>query len=113
VPTFVSVDVPNGELHMELLEGFRRIEEVLDEEELPDATVTELLDRLLEMMAGLDRVGVAHCDVGKENVLAQWAADGRLELKLVDFGLSKTEEEEESSGRGYVAYLTSRSKRGY
>lgn len=108
VPTFISVDVAHVELHMELLQGFRKISDVFSHQELrcakdglPDATVTELMDRLLEMVAGLDRVGVAHCDLSEENVLARRTADGQLQLKMVDFGLSTTEEQEESSGRGF------------
>jgi hypothetical protein len=103
VPEFISHDAPNMELHMELMTGFRPILELkhASDELLVDEMVTEIADGLLEMMAALDRVGVAHCDVSDQNVLYREADDGRLELKLVDFGLSTTEELETANGRGY------------
>lgn len=59
------------------------------------------MDHLLEMMAALDRVGVAHCNVSEESVLCRVAEGGQLELKLVNFELSTTDVMEKASGRGF------------
>jgi hypothetical protein len=57
--------------------------------------LTRIMTGLFEMLAAMDRAGVAHCDISTGNVLCRKGPAGKLEFKMVDFGLSTTEQESE------------------
>lgn len=105
VPKFLGADERRFALHMEELKGYRRISDVIGKEGTGVAPSNKMLksiaSELFSVIAALDFVGVAHCDISSGNVLCRLDEKGKPHLKLVDFGLSTTEEDEEKSGRDW------------
>jgi serine/threonine protein kinase len=105
VPEFCYADEPQLALHMEKLSGYVPLFDAFGLEVWGDRpTDAELMDiagKLFDAAAALDRVGVAHCNINGDNVLCREDNGGELDIKLVGFGMSTTEDYEEQSDRGW------------
>lgn len=74
-------------LVMELLVG-RTLRETMRGGLLPFAKVVEIVAELLSVLAVAHREGVVHRDIKPENVMLLTEPDGRVRVKLFDFGLA-------------------------
>lgn len=92
-PNIVTVfDVSGDEegifIVMELLEGGDLAQWLLRERmSLPD--FTQLAEQLLEALIAAHAQSILHRDIKPENIRVQRAPTGRLQVKLIDFGLAR------------------------
>lgn len=74
---------------LERLSG-RSLESLLKEERrLPPERATLLIRQALVGLAAVHRAGIVHRDMKPENIFLHELPDGRLQVKLLDFGISK------------------------
>ncbi|MCA9857803.1 MAG: serine/threonine protein kinase, partial [Dehalococcoidia bacterium] len=92
---------PDGAIFviMELLEGEdlgRRLDRQLEEEDgdpwLPDEELQAYVPQMLDGLAAAHAAGVIHRDLKPDNVFLARRDDGRVILKLLDFGIAKNVE---------------------
>jgi serine/threonine protein kinase len=74
---------------MELLEGQSLSDYVAAQGPLPHATVAELMRQLGSALAVAHRAGVVHRDLKPANLFLTRDHDGRMQLKVLDFGIAK------------------------
>jgi len=89
IVTIHSVEEADGIhfLTMELVEG-KTLSQLIDEEDLADERFSELAGTLAEALGAAHDKGIIHRDLKPGNVMI--TGDGRV--KILDFGLSKTED---------------------
>lgn len=78
---------------MEFIDGVSLSELIATRTLSPDATV-ELGLQLLAALAALHARGVVHRDIKPENVMLERSVDGTINAKILDFGISKTDDKE-------------------
>ena len=84
-------------LAMELVEG-QTLEEVLRDGPLQPAHALEILTQVAAALAAVHEVGLVHCDLSPRNVMVT-ARGGRLEAKVLDFGIARSVDLADRSGR--------------
>lgn len=84
-------------LVMELLEGEGLDARLERETKLPLAEALGILEDVLAALEGAHHVGIVHRDLKPANVFLAKQADGKLWVKLLDFGLARKEEKREVS----------------
>lgn len=75
-------------LSMDLIAGGSLATLLEDHPALPEGTVAELLDQLLQALVAVHAAGVVHRDVKPANLLLEPTGDGRPHLRLADFGIA-------------------------
>ncbi|MBN1774641.1 MAG: serine/threonine protein kinase [Deltaproteobacteria bacterium] len=83
---------------MELLEGETLQEMLKRETVLPPALAVSIMLQVLDGLAAAHRAGILHRDMGPSNVFLVPKADGKLRIKLLDFGLARPLLAEDASG---------------
>ncbi|MEC8653561.1 MAG: serine/threonine-protein kinase [Planctomycetota bacterium] len=85
-------------LAMELVEG-QTLEEVLLDGPLPPEQALEILLQVSAALSAVHEVGLVHCDLSPRNVMVT-ARSGRLEAKVLDFGIARNVDIAGREGRG-------------
>lgn len=74
---------------MEYLEGESLIDMLKREKQLDTSTAITIMLQVLDALGAAHDAGVVHRDLGPQNVFLIKNPDGKLRVKLLDFGLSK------------------------
>ena len=82
-----DVDEQGAFLIMELVEG-ETLEAVTARGAFPLEEFRVLAQQSLEGLAAAHQVGIYHCDLKPSNLMLNYNALGRLQIKLVDFGIA-------------------------
>ena len=82
-----DVDERGPFLVMELVAG-ETLEAVIARGAFPLADFRILAQQSLEGLAAAHQVGIFHCDLKPSNLMLKYNALGRLQIKLVDFGIA-------------------------
>lgn len=88
---------------MELLEGEPLAERLARDGELPAREVAIIMTPVLEAVACAHEIGIVHRDLKPENIFLAEADDGRIEPRVLDFGIAKLVADE---AEGKTAGLT-------
>ncbi|MBI5491042.1 MAG: serine/threonine protein kinase [Deltaproteobacteria bacterium] len=83
---------------MELLHGETLADLLRREKVLPPARAVALMLQMLDGLAQAHRAGVLHRDLGPSNVFLVRRPEGRLRVKLLDFGLARPILDDDSGG---------------
>lgn len=89
-------DSDDAYLVMEFVDGRNLIDYVTEHNELTDVDRAGLISTILEALHQAHTQGVIHCDIKPENILV----DKVGKVKLLDFGIAKTLDEETDSDDG-------------
>jgi serine/threonine-protein kinase len=81
-------------LVMELLKGFSLEELVAKRGRVPAAVVLELLLQIASALDHAHAVGIVHRDLKPENVFVHFAGDGKATVKILDWGIAKSLDDE-------------------
>lgn len=73
---------------MELLEG-ETLEELINRAPLTEEDFLTIAEQCLEGLLAAHDAHLLHCDLKPCNLMITWLASGRLQIKLLDFGLAK------------------------
>lgn len=84
-----GVDAEGGFIVMELAKG-ETLDDVVMRGALTAADFDALVKQTLEGMAAAHKKGVIHLDLKPGNLMIHRLPDGRLQVKILDFGLAKT-----------------------
>jgi serine/threonine-protein kinase len=94
VDIFAWGQLPDGRTYlvMEWLQG-DSLEAVLDERQLPPDQIVEILTALCDALEAAHAAGVIHRDLKPANVFLQTVKGRSPQVKLLDFGIAKLEED--------------------
>lgn len=73
---------------MEFLKG-ETLEAVIERGTLSELDFREIVLQVLEGMVAAQALGLVHRDLKPGNIMVNWLASGRIQLKILDFGLAK------------------------
>jgi len=73
---------------MEYLKG-ETLEEVIERGKLSVEDFSEVVFQVMEGMVAAQALGLVHRDLKPGNIMVNWLASGKLQLKILDFGLAK------------------------
>ncbi|RYR47829.1 hypothetical protein Ahy_A07g033805 [Arachis hypogaea] len=91
------------------------LDDLIHKKPLPETEVSVYARMIVKGLSHIHRKGIVHCDLKPENILVFPSLDKEIanyQLKIADFGLSKTKEEEadvelwKSKPRGTLSYLS-------
>jgi serine/threonine-protein kinase len=94
---FGSLDDGSPYMVMELQDG-RSLADVLLESRLPIAAIIHIARQLLDGLGAAHRFGAIHRDVKPDNVMIVRDQSGEVIVKLVDFGISKSIDQQADHG---------------
>lgn len=84
-----GVDTEGGFIVMELALG-ETLEDVIMRDALTTRDFDALVRQTLEGMSAVHAKGILHLDLKPENLMIHRLPDGRLQVKILDFGLAKS-----------------------
>ncbi|MBI4850229.1 MAG: protein kinase [Acidobacteria bacterium] len=94
-PNIVQVSdfgqTPSGALYlvMEYLDGFPLTTLIAEEPDIPIDTACNIILQLSNAIATMHKQGKLHCDLKPSNIFILYDQEGKEQVKILDFGLSK------------------------
>jgi len=73
---------------MELIDG-DRLQDIIEEGAVAVEDFIELARQLLDPLVAAQDAGVLHRDLTPANIMLRWLPSGRIQVKILDFGLAK------------------------
>ena len=86
---FGAIGAMGAYLVMEYVEGRTMREELANEEPIPAVLCLNWFQQLLDGIEAAHSHGIVHRDLKPENLLLEDSGQGRMNLKILDFGLAK------------------------
>ncbi len=93
-------------LLMELLDGVALLDVIERDAPLEVGRTVRIVRQVCEGMAAAHGAGIVHRDLKPENILVMPGPDGREQVKIIDFGISRFSDAKDAKDGGPVSRLT-------